>query len=302
MQQYKGAVFFIDLLGTGALTQKKVKLTAQDYEAWSLKSEANANEHLFCATLLVKFRTCLAEVHERHPAVKVAQLSDCAFIWSKDVTEVLETAQEMMWAFVRAGLFCRGGIAYGEIIEPEKVRKTLGQFVLGEAVSRAVGLEGAGKGCRVFSDDSLPSHIFGKSHKSGFDPQTFDYLKNPLDGSVVDEFKWYIQGTPGKADVSDKEKVCGLLELISLLRYSPLFSWNASTSAGRIQLACSIESISSATAAITKHQDYVFNSEYMINGFGTRTKSHQEKILSLWLREIEELFTVRKRSRQTQSG
>ena len=51
-----------------------------------------------------------------------------------------------MWDCLQNGILCRGGIAYGDIIEDNNTN--LGQMLLGNAVSKAVKLEQAGaKGC-----------------------------------------------------------------------------------------------------------------------------------------------------------
>ena len=296
MKQYKGAVFFVDLLGTGALTQKKVQLKAEDYRAWGLGKRPVVNEHIFCAKLLMKFRSCLTKIHERHDKVKVAQLSDCAFIWSEDVTEVVKTAQEMMWVFVKSGLLCRGGIAYGEIVEPDKVKHSLGQFVLGEAVSKAVGLEGAGKGCRIFCDEGLPQYLYESSSEE-FDRYTFDKLRNPLNGAVSREFRWYTEGpfTGSSGNKSEERaKLHKLFELVSLLKHSPLFNWNASSPDGLLQLACSVESISSQTPRyLAGGNIYFFRAEDMIKEDGVRTKAEQSKTLKLWSEQVASRFKPR---------
>lgn len=296
MKQYKGAVFFVDLLGTGALTQKKVQLKPVDYEAWGLGKRSEVNEHVFCAKLLMKFRSCLTKIHDRHDKVKVAQLSDCAFIWSEDVAEVVKTAQEMMWAFVKSGLLCRGGIAYGEIVEPDKVKHSLGQFVLGEAVSKAVGLEGAGKGCRVFCDEGLPQYLYESSSEE-FYRYTFAQLRNSLNGTVSGEFRWYTgaftTGSSGNRS-EEKAKLHKLFELIAHLKHSPLFNWNASSPEGLLQLACSIESISSLTTRyLAGGNIYCFRAEDLIKEVGVRSKAEQSKILKLWSDQVASLFKPR---------
>ena len=47
-----------------------------------------------------------------------------------------------MWDCLQNGILCRGGIAYGDIIEDNNTN--LGQMLLGNAVSKAVKLEQAG--------------------------------------------------------------------------------------------------------------------------------------------------------------
>ena len=82
MRQYQGAVFFVDILGIGALTRGRVTLLPEDYEAHGIKSSKNRNEHYFSAKLLIKFRKVLNNL-KKNKDIKVAQLSDCAFIWSE---------------------------------------------------------------------------------------------------------------------------------------------------------------------------------------------------------------------------
>ena len=80
MKEYSGAVFFVDILGVGALTQGKIDITEEDFLAHRFSFEKNFSEHQFCAKLLVKFRRILTNATERKKKIKVAQLSDCAFI------------------------------------------------------------------------------------------------------------------------------------------------------------------------------------------------------------------------------
>lgn len=289
MRQYKGAVFFVDMLGIGALTQKKVPLTDMDYKAWGISSASKKNEQVFCAKLLMKFRACLAEVKGRRRKVHVAQLSDCAFVWSNDVAAVVQSAQGLMWLLARAGLLCRGGISYGDIVEPDKVAKSMGHFVLGAAATNAVDLEKKGKGFRIFADQALVR----KSEARRVYPVAFSHLKNPLDGSVVNEFQWYLQDDPASKNADVKTNVRDLLELISLLRYSPLFNWNAS-GLGMQQLDCSIESTSAAAVLIGQGIGYRFATQHMLNVLNDRTSSNQRRFLKMWLAELEDGFQAKK--------
>jgi hypothetical protein len=79
MRQYQGAVFFVDILGIGALTRGRVTLLTEDYEAHGIKSSKNKNTHFFSAKLLIKFRKILNNL-KNNKDIQVAQLSDCAFI------------------------------------------------------------------------------------------------------------------------------------------------------------------------------------------------------------------------------
>ena len=122
-------------------------------------------------------RRCLRDARYEFKTVNMAQLSDCAFIWSTDVRSLVNASRSLMWSCTRRGLLCRGGIAFGEIVEPDKEDRTIGRFVVGEAVTKAAGLERVGKGCRIFSDVDLPSNL----HECLCQHAPFVALKNPLD-------------------------------------------------------------------------------------------------------------------------
>src|SRR5688572_16342048 len=137
MRQYKGAVCFLDLLGVGALTQKRIKLRDSDYEAHSSTGKLGIrSEQGFCANLLIKFRKVLLDVASVDRDVQVAQLSDSAFIWSRKPLELLGAVAQCMRAAVKQGLLCRGGIAFGDIIEPDSVNSRIGAFIAGEAATK----------------------------------------------------------------------------------------------------------------------------------------------------------------------
>ena len=53
---------------------------------------------------------------------------------------------EYMWESIRNGLFSRGGIAYGDIVEPDKVNNSIGRFVLGRPQRRQLKWKGRAKG------------------------------------------------------------------------------------------------------------------------------------------------------------
>lgn len=291
MDHYQGAVLYLDILGISNLTKKKVKLTPEDYEAWGIKKQSEWNEHFFCAKLLVAFRSCLEDVKQRHGNIKVTQLSDCAFIWSKDAAAVAKAAQDLMWALIRAGVLCRGGIAYGEIIEPDRVAKSIGQFVLGEAVTMAVECEGKGKGCRLFTDPELVLHLTGTGPRNDrFPLESFVELRNPLSGESADEFRWYLQEIPGGPPISDQSKHLALLEIMAGLMCSPQFNWNATSDAGRLQLACSIASVSEATHKFLSSLDTVFSVSQLMATTLKRTPELQKKRLQLWANQAAAAF------------
>jgi hypothetical protein len=292
MRQYQGAVFFVDMLGVGALTQNQVTLSNHDFSAWGLSLSSSPTANLFCGRLLTEFRSCLAAVSDSHQQVKIAQLSDCAYIWSESVEAVLDAARAFMWNSVSVGLLSRGGIAYGEIVEPNKINRAIGQFILGSAVTRAVGLEKAGKGCRVFIDDVIHERSLSL-HISPFEHGAVKVLKNPLDGSVVKEFCWYkMAGSTGDSHLTLHSAAEKIITLVTRLQYSPRFGWNEVSQQGRIQLACSIDSISEVTP------DFIGNGNFIIKGeeyllsllHNKRSLSVFEKVLRAQLKDVSRFF------------
>lgn len=288
MRQYKGVVFFVDILGIGSLTRGRISLLNEDYESHGIKSIRNTNTHFFSAKLLMKFRKVLNEF-TNNKDVNVSQLSDCAFIWSEKPTLVIDAAIKCMWKLVREGIFCRGGIAYGKIVEPDRVNNRLGGFILGEAATKAVDLEKSGKGCRIFSDTGLPSKM--KIHISLLSP-VFVSNKNPNDCLLTNELRWYlfpkgiIDEQPNK-----RASLVHLMRLVALLRYSPMFRWNESNEEGEIHLASSIETLSSGSSIFTKRIDFKFLSENLI-GKLRENRSNKKRISALkeWRSKISSVF------------
>ncbi len=293
MKQYQGAVFFIDMLGVGALTQNQIPLSHTDFDAWSMTTPKSQSANLLCGRLLTVFRSCLAGLKTRHKEVKIAQLSDCAYIWGANTNAILNAARDFMWSSVEAGLLSRGGISYGEIVEPNKTNQSIGQFVLGGAVTRAVGLEKLGKGCRIFVDSALLSNATPPT-KSSITKEAFRTLRNPLDGSVVTEFPWYASGGQD-ADWTDEphEAAKNIILILTLLQYSPRFGWNSSTPHGRVQLACSIDSVSSATPDFIGNGNYLRNADDILQQLSGNTKRSELqylKILGDRLADIDRFF------------
>jgi hypothetical protein len=198
-----------------------------------------------------------------------------------------------MWSSVSVGLLSRAGIAYGEIVEPNKINRAIGQFILGSAVTRAVGLEKAGKGCRVFIDDTIHEHSMSL-HNSPFKNGAVKVLKNPLDGSVVKEFCWYkTGGSTGDWDNEQHGAAEKIITLVTRLQYSPRFNWNEASHQGRVQLACSIDSISKVTSDFIGNGNYIFKGEeYLLS-----SKEHSERylhffeqVLSARLKDVARFF------------
>ena len=139
MQEYEGAVLYVDILGIAELTSgNSIETLASDFEAINARSDLSISNQTFCALLLSIFRKHLASV--KREEVNVSQLSDCAFVWSKSPNLLLDAARSLMWKNLRSGVLCRAGMAYGQIIEPDKTNRSIGRFVCGDAVTRAAHL------------------------------------------------------------------------------------------------------------------------------------------------------------------
>lgn len=240
MKEYTGAVLFVDILGISALTtSEKPLVTDQDFKALSSRPKKSGGNQLFCARLLSQFRSNLHECKVND--LKIAQLSDCAFLWSKNESLVVQAAQKIFHKNTNTGIFARGGMTFGQIIEPEKTRVSLGQFICGNAVTRAAQLETMGKGARVFIDREI-----GGRRIDGISSSAFEGMPNPSDYRIIDEFAWFSCPT----DFSDHaEKIARLNELVGLLvrfKSCPSFRWNAASAHGRIHLGATIERLCKA--------------------------------------------------------
>lgn len=123
IEKSKAAVFYVDILGMGALTKQELKLTRSDYIPWLKKNRDEFNPEYLAAAILAEFRRILTSLIPKYRNVTVSQLSDCAFIWSADICAVVKFAAEFMQIAIRKGVFCRGGLTYGEIIETNENHK-----------------------------------------------------------------------------------------------------------------------------------------------------------------------------------
>ena len=83
MNNLKGFVFYVDILGFSALTQGKIQLTEDDFNIWQVSKhfQTSGNQE-FAANILIIFRKILANCQSKYPTVNFTQLSDCAFVWS----------------------------------------------------------------------------------------------------------------------------------------------------------------------------------------------------------------------------
>ncbi len=243
-----GAVFFVDILGMSALTNSQINLIDEDYSPWLDQHHKEYTNQFLAASILAEFRNILMEFNQRYPNVTISQLSDCAFIWSENIKEIVLFASNFMSTSVRRGLLCRGGLTYGEIIETNQ-NHSLGRFIVGKAVTDAVRLEGIPKGVRVLIDQDFPSHLW--EYDKNFAERTiplFEPFINPLDYTTYDEFKWYLcpnldDNVKNLSILSPEERVeltKERLKVANVIRCSPKFNWNSKSKEGLIQIRASI--------------------------------------------------------------
>ncbi|MBZ0331380.1 hypothetical protein KZO25_13760 [Halomonas sp. ANAO-440] len=291
----EAAVFFIDILGMSALTEGKIDLNGinEKFDTSIYEVEINGSKALsspnqiIAAWTLKRFREVLRNVHFKYD-VKISQLSDCAFVWSESSRELLLASSRLMWELTISGVLCRGGLSYGEVIIPTNDKESFGSFILGDAVTRAAKHEARGKGCRVFSDaDAI--HHFHKDFPGKVDSPVvstriyndiFSPITNPLDFSIVDEFKWYLfhdlQGiTTDKTEIEHNKLAMYMAALVSTIRHSPYYAWNSLNKHGLVQLAGSIEAISKSIAIHTGHDEAKLSAEYSMVGLEKVNRSHE---------------------------
>lgn len=248
MQAYNGAVFFVDILGFSALTKGQVVgITKEDYHAWGISDSVSQPHSILAATIIVEFRDVLHQLKTRYPEIHVGQLSDCAFIWSEDIMMLVQSLHFVMWTMIQEkGILCRGGVAYGEIVEVDNVDYNLGAFIVGDAVTKAVKNEGRLKGPRVAMDVSFPDVLWHSLGKSAINVQfahdIFYPNKSEIDLSVVDEYRWYLceDNIVPETSILSFEKQVELtkkrLHLANILRFHPRMGWNSRGAEGLVQL------------------------------------------------------------------
>lgn len=286
MQSYRGAVLFVDMLGFGALTgtESKLSLGEEQCKPWRIDHSQKFANQLLAAQILLAFRQALLRTKKSFGNVQFAQLSDCAFVWSKNIRAVADAGRHLMHETVSLGLLCRGGLAVGEIHEPNKVNHALGAYVVGNAVTRAVGFERMGKGTRIFTDLETAQQILEVRPKETFQP-----LIDPLTGNAVDEWMWYMptESLPDEPDDHELRQVVGrLVRCHTMLRYSPKFSWSATTLEGLRQIACSVVAVSDAMVKISGQERYRFSVEYLLQPIPARSIHTRKRIQEQFTEEI----------------
>jgi hypothetical protein len=252
ISEHNGAVFFIDILGISALTNNKLPLTNLDYSAWLDAYSLEYSNQYLAATILAEFRQLLMDLEKDFRNITIAQFSDCAFIWSENIKDIILFTTKFMISAINKGLLCRGGLSYGEIIVTNQ-KHHLGRFIVGKAVTEAAKLEGLAKGARVLINEDLPAKLweedkcFAESTLPLFCPFT-----NPLDFAIYDEFKWYLcpyqsvnSNNLNTLTTTERIEYTKLrLKIANRVRCSPKFYWNSKSKEGQVQLNATINFIS----------------------------------------------------------
>lgn len=288
IKRMNGAVFFVDILGFGALTQNQIELTDKDFSPWLDKYHQHYDNQVLAAAILAEFREILMDLDQKFQ-VTISQLSDCAFVWSENIKDVIIVANNIMSRCIDSGILCRGGLSYGEIIETNQ-NHSLGRFILGKAVTQAVKLEGISKGCRIMVTDEFPGHLYDQD--IDFNNKIYPLFQpfvNPLDYLTYDEFKWYcapymtndILELPILSEKEKKNMTYKRLMLATKVRVHPKFGWN-SKSQGLIHIRASINFLSSSN-------DEPFNIEHNFNWsdiIGVRSIESVDKFKNNLIKEI----------------
>jgi len=248
----EGAVFYVDILGMSPLTNNELTLSEDDFNPWLIGYDNEHTNQILAASILATFRSILIDLGPEFQNVTISQLSDCAFAWSENISDILIFSTRFMTSAIRNGILCRSGIAFGEIIETNQNHK-LGRFIVGKAVTKAANLEKVTKGARIAIDPDLPSKLWNQDQT--FSQNTlpmFNPIINPLDFSELDEFKWYLcpdleLNSPNLTTLNDVQKINltkQRLKIANQVMCSPKFRWNSRSSHGLVQLKATINFIS----------------------------------------------------------
>lgn len=250
MKSSNAAVFFVDILGFSALTKGQIaNIKPVDYEAWGLTETDCQNHSFLAASILLEFRDVLFSLKQHLPNLNIAQISDCAFIWCEDISTFLRGVHFFMWTAMKdKGILCRGGLAYGEIVEVPNVDYELGAFVVGDAVTRAAKNEGRLKGPRITMDETFPQAIWdsmkGNCALEYLSADLFNDILSLIDLNEVDEYRWYLCDESFLYDFSSRipghqnfvELTKQRLTLANVLKYHPRMGWNTRGKDGLVHL------------------------------------------------------------------
>lgn len=250
MKSTNAAVFFVDILGFSALTKGMVSnIKEVDYKAWGLNDESFQNHSFLAATILVEFRDVLFSLKHHLPELNIAQISDCAFIWSEKIETLIRGVHYFMWTAVKEkGILCRGGLSYGEIVEVPNVNYDLGAFIVGDAVTRAAKNEGKLKGPRITIDETFPAAVWeamdANSAITFLSSDLFHDILSLVDMQEVDEYRWFLfnedfidsTSSPQLGHKTFVELTKQRLMIANVLKHHPRMGWNARNKEGLIHL------------------------------------------------------------------
>ncbi|MEI0700181.1 hypothetical protein R4K92_14795 [Brachyspira intermedia] len=137
---YEGYVFYIDLLGTSYLS-----------------SQIDGNKII--SEKIRKFHNIINSINSK--SLLQHSLSDSVFLYSKsDSIDCFFIVSNIFRKLIENGILCRAGCSYGKysILRTEINENNL----IGDTVSKAVGLEKVGKGHRIFIDKIVSANIKNK--------------------------------------------------------------------------------------------------------------------------------------------
>ena len=246
MKSTNAAVFFVDILGFSALTKGIVEdIRPEDYSAWGLNEEAVQNHSFLAATILLEFRDVLFSLKSHLPSLNIAQISDCAFIWSENIELLLKGVHYFMWTAIKEkGILCRGGLSYGEIVEVPNINYDLGAFIVGDAVTQAAKNEGILKGPRITMDETFPAAVWDAMDNNlaitFLSKDLFHDILSLVDMREVDEYRWFLFGEDIIGGSSSFQlDHCGFVELTkqrlslaNVLKHHPRMGWNVRNKEG----------------------------------------------------------------------
>lgn len=275
MKRYNGFVFFVDLLGFSSLTKGELNqyLVDDDYSVRNIQPSQKTSQcnNELAAAILNNFREALVKLRHTVKDIQIAQLSDCAFIWSDNGFNFLKAVHFFMkYSLFNKQILCRGGISYGEIIEDGK-ESYLGTFIVGEAVTLAVKNEGKLKGPRVTMDQNFVNAFWNVIPKNVcmylYSSEIFVPIHSLINGDTVDEYRWYVFDyqtafvTNNIDDDIKKRLTRDRLKLAWSLCLHPGFRWNTYTKEGKNQVEMGAEILSDTEILGISHK-FKINSVY----------------------------------------
>lgn len=278
---YNGVVLYLDLLGFSALTLGYLELNKSDFNPWlgdgGYKEEQYNNSTLALA-ILQETRDLLDRI-ATSLSVNFMMVSDCIFVWNEDPSKMLSFTSKFMTSAVKNGIFLRGGIAYGEIVEGNVVNKN-GRFLLGKAVTQAVSLERKSKGCRILFNPDLHRIICNQGTFTSVINDILVEITNPITYEKYDEFKWYLFPDlhESKNTIDKKYKISSTIERLSLsihIACNPRFSWNEKSEEGKIHLNASVSFLSENKLLNVNH-DWVQNNSQQKKSYEILKKCEAE--------------------------